>query len=43
MLSQAEKSHMLYVSVDSPVLTTVPLFDLIESILSITNKPPSES
>jgi len=43
MLSQAEKSHMLYVSVDSPVLTAVPLFDLIESILSITNKPPSES
>jgi len=31
MLSQAEKSHMLYVSVDSPVLTAVPLFDLIEA------------
>lgn len=32
MLSQVEKRHMLYVSVDSPVLTPIPLFDLLEGI-----------
>jgi hypothetical protein len=32
MLSQVEPHHMLYLSADNPVLSTVPLFDLLEGI-----------
>lgn len=32
MLAQADRHHLLYVSVDSPVLTAIPLFDLLEGI-----------
>ncbi len=32
MLSQVEHTHMLYVSVDNPILTAIPLFDLIEGL-----------
>lgn len=32
MLSKVQKQHMLYLSVDSPILTSIPLFDLLEGI-----------
>jgi len=32
MLSKVEKQHMLYLSADSPVLTPVSLFDLLEGV-----------
>lgn len=32
MLSQTERHHLLYLSADNPVLSTVPLYDLLEHI-----------